>query len=84
MNRDKWKTAPTSRLVIKLSEEVGEVAKAYLEAVEATNDGVRDRAKVMMLAELRQVAFIHNVLVNRIETSAPGFMDVVREEDDDA
>lgn len=86
MNKNRWRNCRSaSRLVAKLAEETGEVASAYLDVLDCTNDGSRLAAKRNLLNELSHVRFIGNCLENLVmegsESSGPIG---AREEDNDA
>lgn len=59
MNRAKWENChSTPRLVIKLAEETGEVAKAHLDMVEAKDAEVFMWAEDNLREEIDHVLFI--------------------------
>lgn len=82
MNRTKWeKCKSVSRLVIKLHEEAGEIAKAYLDAVEASDGDVRERCKAQMLVEIDHLHHIASCLDDLISGSPAGALSPSPEDD---
>lgn len=65
MNAEKWKSA--SRLTIKLAEEAGKVAAAYLDVIDAVNETQRIHAKTAMMREIKHVQLIAATLLNLVE-----------------
>lgn len=70
MNSKKWRECRSvSRLTIKLAEETGEVAKAYLDVVEASTEILRRRALTHLRTEVEHVTFIADCLDNLVIAS---------------
>lgn len=63
MNKKKWLACKSAaKLTIKLAEETGEVAKAHLDVLEATNAQSREHRKGRLIVELGHVKFIAECL----------------------
>jgi NTP pyrophosphatase (non-canonical NTP hydrolase) len=58
MNKSKWRAAPLHRLVIKLSEETGEVARACNDAYDANGRDKHNAALESAMEECDHVIFI--------------------------
>lgn len=59
MNRAKWQNVSSpGLLVVKLAEETGEVAKAYLDHYESDTHAERTKAHQDLMEELEHVEFI--------------------------
>lgn len=58
MNKGKWRVAPLHRLVIKLSEESGEVAKACNDAYDTVGRDSHNQALESVMEECEHVIFI--------------------------
>lgn len=57
-----------AKLTIKLTEEVGEVAKAHLDVLEATGAQSREHRKRRLVIELGHVQFIAECLSHLVDT----------------
>lgn len=63
MNQKKWSECKSAnKLLVKLVEEVGEVAKEKNEVAEASTAARREECMARMVTELHHVRFIANCL----------------------
>lgn len=67
MNKEKWRGKSASRLMPKLMEEVGEVAKEYVDVMDAPTSQPRLDAKLKMIGELDHVIFIAGCLKDVVQ-----------------
>lgn len=68
MNKQKWlECKSVNRLLVKLVEEVGEVAKEKNEAAEAFTPRMREQAMGRMVVELEHTTFIAECLSTLIQ-----------------
>lgn len=67
MNRQKWRNCRSaSRLLVKASEELGEVAKEYGDLVAASDERLRELAMRNMRREIEHATFILDCLDNLV------------------
>ena len=67
MNKARWMECKSAaRLTIKLAEEVGEVAKAHLDVLDATSAQSRDHRKRQLVTEIGHVQFISQCLLDLV------------------
>lgn len=69
MNKEKWlkPNMPAFRLMVKLGEETGEVAKAFNDAIDAPMRPQRLDAKLKMVRECDHVVFIAATLRENVQ-----------------
>jgi NTP pyrophosphatase (non-canonical NTP hydrolase) len=68
MNLKKWRECKSAnKLLVKLVEEVGEVAKEKNEVAEASTSESREQAMQRMITELQHVRFIAECLSDLVK-----------------